>query len=233
MSRRDLSQASFAEAMVSGYGKVGGFLDLIEQEFDWSAFEDLLSPIDGSAMGAPGYPPLTMFKIVLLQQWHTLSDPGAEEAVRDRLSFRRFCGPPLDVETSDHASIRRFLQTIDKLGLSVGLLTEVNRRLDPLGPIIKRGTAHRRDHHRRRGQAPLTCAAASIRATPTRVSHWPSPFQPKAACARPATSVASGGAAAGKLGESVEPRQHSKAARHAPRACSPASRIQVRSAKAT
>ena len=72
MSRRDLSQPSFVDAMVSGYGKVGGFLDRIEQGFDWSAFEDLLSPIHGSAMGAPGYPPLTMFKIVLLQQWHTL-----------------------------------------------------------------------------------------------------------------------------------------------------------------
>jgi hypothetical protein len=58
--------------------------------FDWSAFEGLLSPIHGSAMGAPGYPRLTMFKIVLLQQWHTLSDPAAEEAVRDRLSFRRW-----------------------------------------------------------------------------------------------------------------------------------------------
>ena len=31
-----------------------------------------------------------MFKIVLLQQWHTLSDPADEEAVRDRLSFRRW-----------------------------------------------------------------------------------------------------------------------------------------------
>ena len=29
--------------MVSGYGKVGGFLDRIEQGFDWSAFEALLS----------------------------------------------------------------------------------------------------------------------------------------------------------------------------------------------
>ena len=27
MSRRDLSQPSFVDAMVSGYGKVGGFLD--------------------------------------------------------------------------------------------------------------------------------------------------------------------------------------------------------------
>jgi transposase, IS5 family len=105
MSRHDLSQPSFVDAMVSGNGKVGGCLDRIEQAFDWSAFEALLSPIHGSAVGAPGYPPLTMFKIVLLQQWHALSDPAAEDAVRDRLSFRRFCGLPLDVETPDHASI--------------------------------------------------------------------------------------------------------------------------------
>src|SRR5580700_3834521 len=140
MSRRDLSQPSFVDAMVSGYGTVGGFLDRIEQGFDWSAFEDLLSPVHGSAMGAPGYPPLTMFKIVLLQQWHSLSDPAAEEAVRDRLSFRRFCGLPLDVKTPDHASIWRFRQTIDKLGLSVALLAEVNRQLDARGFVIKRGT---------------------------------------------------------------------------------------------
>jgi IS5 family transposase len=46
-----------------------------------------------------------MFKIVLLQQWCALSDPSAEEAVRDRLSFRRFCGVLLDEETPDHSSI--------------------------------------------------------------------------------------------------------------------------------
>ena len=78
--------------------RLGAFLDRIEQGFDLSAFEAMLSPILGSAMGAPGYPPLVMFKILLLQQWHTLSDPAAaEEAVRDRLSFRRFCGLPLDM----------------------------------------------------------------------------------------------------------------------------------------
>jgi hypothetical protein len=36
MSSRDLSQPSFVDAMVSGYGKVGGFLERIEQGFDWS-----------------------------------------------------------------------------------------------------------------------------------------------------------------------------------------------------
>jgi transposase, IS5 family len=140
MTRRDLSQPFFVDAMVRGYGKVGGFLDRLEKGFDWPAFEALLSPIHGSSTGAPGYPPLTMFKIVLLQPWHTLSDPAAEEAVRDRLSFRRFCGLPLHMETPDHASIWRFRQTIDKLGLSTPLLAEVNRQLDALGFVIKRGT---------------------------------------------------------------------------------------------
>ena len=140
MSRRDLSQPSFVDALVSGYARGGGFLDRIEQAFDWGAFEALLAPIHASRRGAPGYPPLTMFKILLLEQWHTLSDPGAEEAVRDRLSFRRFCGLPLEVETPDHASIWRFRQTIDKLGLSAALLLETNRQLDALGLIVKRGT---------------------------------------------------------------------------------------------
>ena len=139
MSRRDLSQPSFVDALVSGWGKSGGFLDRIDEAFDWPAFEALLAPIHASAR-APGWPPRVMLKILLLQQWHTLSDPGAEEAVRDRLSFRRFCGLPLEVETPDHASIWRFRQTIDKLGLSAALLAEVNRQLDALGLIVKRGT---------------------------------------------------------------------------------------------
>jgi transposase len=126
--------------MVSGWLKGGGFLDRIEPAFDWSAFEALLVPIHASRRGAPGYPPLTMVKILLLQQWHTLSDPGAEEAVRDRLSFRRFCGLPLEMETPDHASIWRFRRTIDKLGLSAAQLAETNRQLDALGLIVKRGT---------------------------------------------------------------------------------------------
>jgi len=43
------------------------------------------------------------------------------------------------VETPDHASIWRFRQTIDKLGLSTRLLAEVNRQLDALGFVVKRG----------------------------------------------------------------------------------------------
>jgi transposase, IS5 family len=49
-------------------------------------------------------------------------------------------GLPLEIDTPDHASIWRFRQTIDKLGLSAALLSETNRQLDALGLIVKRGT---------------------------------------------------------------------------------------------
>ena len=49
-------------------------------------------------------------------------------------------GLPLDAETPDHASIWRFRQAIDQLGLSGRLLAETNRQLDALGLIVKRGT---------------------------------------------------------------------------------------------
>jgi transposase, IS5 family len=140
MTCRDFSQPSFAEAFVVGYTHGGGFLQEIDQAFNWSAFGVLLAQIHGSEKGAPGYPPITMFKIVLLQQWYTLSDPAAEEAVRDRLSFRRFCGLPLDRETPDHSSIWRFRQAIDARGLSEALLAEANRQLDARGLVFKSGT---------------------------------------------------------------------------------------------
>ena len=139
MSHLCFDQPSLADAFVKSYSRPGGFLQEIVETFDWAALGVLLAQINGRAEGRPGYPPLALFKIVLLQQWYCLSDPGAEEAVRDRLSFRRFCGIPLDQETPDHNSIWRFRQTIARLGLEDKLLAEVNRQLDRRGLVIKRG----------------------------------------------------------------------------------------------
>ena len=47
-----------------------------------------------------------MVKILLLQQWYTLSDPLMEEALDDRISFRRFVGLGLEDDTPDYSTIR-------------------------------------------------------------------------------------------------------------------------------
>lgn len=51
--------------------------------------------------GRPGYPPLMMLKALLLAQWYGLSDPELEDALADRLSFRRFVGLALDAAVPD------------------------------------------------------------------------------------------------------------------------------------
>lgn len=42
--------------------------------------------------GEPAWPPLAMFKAVLLSIWYDFPDVKLVEMLEDRASFRRFCG---------------------------------------------------------------------------------------------------------------------------------------------
>lgn len=81
-----------------------------------------------------------MFKCLLLQQWYALSDPQLEEALADRLSFRRFVGLPLDEEVPDHSTISRFRARLAQLKLGDRLFGELNRQLEGRGLLVKQGT---------------------------------------------------------------------------------------------
>lgn len=63
------------------------FLLKIEKQIDWQPFQEAMQELYHPRCGRPGYPPLVLFKALLLQRWYNLSDPGLEEAIRDRLSF--------------------------------------------------------------------------------------------------------------------------------------------------
>ena len=78
-------------------------------------------------------------KLLLLQQWYGLSDPGLEEAVDDRLSFRRFAGLPLD-EGVPTILLWRFRQELAAHRLAEALFEEINRQLDVRGLIVRQGT---------------------------------------------------------------------------------------------
>lgn len=133
-------QLGFAEAfMASGLG-ANRRLDRVSQLVEWAPFERLLEALRPGEAGRPPYPALSMFKGLLLQQWYGLSDPGLEEALLDRLSFRRFCGFALDQATPDETTICRFRQALSAAGLGVRLLEELNRQLDTKGLIVRTGT---------------------------------------------------------------------------------------------
>lgn len=68
----------------------------IDRLVDEGALERLLDPVQRLARGEASYLPLLMFKALLLQRGHGLSDPGLESALSDRLNFLRVCGLTLD-----------------------------------------------------------------------------------------------------------------------------------------
>jgi IS5 family transposase len=115
-------------------------LDRIGALLDWAAIERLLSGIRRGEVGAPPYPALLMFKALLLQQWYGLSDPELEEALTDRLSFRRFIGLGTEQAGPDHSTLWRFRQTLEQAVLARQLFGEITRQLDTKGLVLRQGT---------------------------------------------------------------------------------------------
>lgn len=89
--------------------------------------------------GAPAYPSLLMFKILLLQQWFNLSDYEAEEQLIVRLDFMKFVGLSMDSEVPDHSTISRFRNKLLELNLYDKFLLEINKQLEKLGLLVKKG----------------------------------------------------------------------------------------------
>jgi hypothetical protein len=77
---------------------------------------------------------------LLLQRWYSLSDEGLEEALFDRLSFRRFCGFALDDETPDAKTICRFRLALVAAEVPERLFAELDRQLAAKGLFVRSGT---------------------------------------------------------------------------------------------
>jgi transposase, IS5 family len=135
---RAMGQGSLVEALVVGGGNAR--LDRIAGAIDWRPLEALLRDVSAATTGRPSYPPLVMLKVLLLEGWYGLGDPAMEEALGDRLSFRRFVGLGLDEAVPDHSTISRFRTLLAKRCLAERVFEEVGRQLDAKGLTVKAGT---------------------------------------------------------------------------------------------
>jgi IS5 family transposase len=118
----------------------GHFLKKIDGQLDWRPFEKVLEPLYHPTQGRPSHPPLMMFKALLLQQWHGLSDPGLEEAICDRLSFQRFLSLSLTDPVPDETRICRFRNMLAQAGLGERLFALLEEQLHAKGLIVRRGS---------------------------------------------------------------------------------------------
>src|SRR5471032_3024555 len=115
-------------------------LERIGRVFDWSSVERLVAEVYAAKRGRPSWPPLMMVKALLLQQWYGLSDPGLEEALGDRLSFRAFVGLSLEEGSPDHSVLSRFRKALRDKGLDRRLFEEIERQLEAQSLLVKTGT---------------------------------------------------------------------------------------------
>ena len=137
---RDMGHPSLAETLLpEGLGR-NRRLERIDEEVDWERFAVLVEGIYSAGEGRPSYPPLMMVKVLLLEQWYSLSDPQMEEALWDRISFRRFVGLGLGDDTPDYSTISRFRTELAKRGLSEKLFEELVAQLEKQGLMVKEGT---------------------------------------------------------------------------------------------
>jgi IS5 family transposase len=133
-------QGSFIDALLpAGFGR-NERLERIAGVIDWAPIGVLVSAVRSGETGRPPYDPLAMFKALLLAQWYGLSDPGLEEALLDRVSFRRFCGLALDAATPDETTLCRFRNALKEAGLGERLFRDVLGQLERAGFVLKRGT---------------------------------------------------------------------------------------------
>ena len=140
MARRWRGQIGFVDHLVrKRASKRVDRLERTHELLDWRRLRRLLDPLISSRLDAPDCPPLSLFRALLLQQWHNLSDPGLEDALADRLSFRKFVGIPLAEDTPDETAFVRFRERLRQHDLAEALFEEVNRQLETRGLMIRKG----------------------------------------------------------------------------------------------
>ena len=77
MAWKNLTQTSLADAFIYQHEALTE-LDGLNQLIDWKSIESQMNTINNNPMGGKAWPPLVMFKILLLQSFYNLSDPACE-----------------------------------------------------------------------------------------------------------------------------------------------------------
>jgi Transposase domain (DUF772) len=90
--------------------------------------------------GEHAWPPLCLFKALLLAVWYGLSDVKLAEALDDRASFRRFCGFSADEATPERTAFVRFRRHLIARGLDKTLFDAVTGQLRAKAITVKTGT---------------------------------------------------------------------------------------------
>src|SRR5882672_3448341 len=118
------------------------FLAEMNTVIPWARLVTLIAPYYPKA--GNGTQPIgleRMLRIYFLQQWFNLSDPGAEDAIYDSESMRRFAGVELGEDRiPDETTILRFRHLLERHQLTEAIFTEIRALLDEKRLLLQTGT---------------------------------------------------------------------------------------------
>jgi len=123
--------------------KDGDPLEVLDATVDFEYFRgwllEGLGYSDGSKGGRPPFDPVSMFKALILQAQHNLSDAKMEFMIRDRLSWMRFLGFDLGGSTPDENTIRHFRNRLTETGTLKRVMKAFDWQLHKKGYIPMSG----------------------------------------------------------------------------------------------
>jgi IS5 family transposase len=111
---------------------------------DWQRFAVILHDVyarGNPVGGVVPYDPLKMFRAMILQAWHGLSDPKMEEALKVRMDFIWFTGFDMADSVPDETSICRFRNRLINKKLDKRLFSELNLQLTAHGIMVEQAKA--------------------------------------------------------------------------------------------
>ena len=138
MARRRIGQERLGIANNTARDRTSS--DEMSALIDWAEIDRHLAGIYPAAKGEPAWPPLALFRALLLAIWHDLSDVKLAEALEDRASFRRFCGFSATEPTPERTAFVRFRAELVRRGLDRALFEAVTRQLEAKGVAVRTGT---------------------------------------------------------------------------------------------
>ena len=138
------SQRTFASMAWNTKGKVTRreqFLAEMDAVIPWARLLRLIEPHYPKA--GDGRQPLgleKMLRVYFLQQWFNPSDPGAEDAIYDSESMRRFARVELGEDVvPDETTILRFRHLLEQHGLTAAIFDEIGGLLEARGRLLPAG----------------------------------------------------------------------------------------------
>ncbi len=123
--------------------RMGDPLVGLKDQINWEAFRPDLNRVHEkerkSNAGAKPIDVVLMFKVLVLQQLHNLSDERIEYQIRDRLSFMRFLGLQIEDRVPDANTVWLFRERMKELKLVDVLFTRFHEQLATQGYVARAG----------------------------------------------------------------------------------------------